>query len=125
MTDGQAEPLLEQGSTLGAGQLLLAHPLEDSWFKRTAVLLCAHSPVHGSYGLSLNVPLPSTMPPPSNDEPNIVFFSGTASVSALHPLTSQMVHMIDISQLGFIVSRMWHALLMEISLIVHMHFKTY
>lgn len=41
-----------------AGQVLIAHPsLEDAPFRRTAVLLHAHDPGEGAFGVVLNRPL--------------------------------------------------------------------
>ena len=51
-----------QGAKLAAGPakgaVLLAHPLESGWFERATVLLCSHDSNRGSFGLTLNRPLP-------------------------------------------------------------------
>ena len=52
---------MHRKTDLATGRILLAHPLEPSWFERAAVLLCSHSPLHGSYGLAINVTLPFSM----------------------------------------------------------------
>jgi putative transcriptional regulator len=45
-----------------AGSLLLAHPsLRDTHFKRTVVLLTAHSTIEGSLGVIVNRPLNQTL----------------------------------------------------------------
>lgn len=49
-----------QQPSLATGCLLLAHPLEASWFKQAALLLCHHSSSKGSYALSLNMTLPGS-----------------------------------------------------------------
>ena len=41
---------------LSSGLVLIGHPLLPHWFSRTLVLLCAHSPLSGAYGLCMNKP---------------------------------------------------------------------
>ena len=55
------QPSLQSTNLPDKGCLLLAHPALGGWFSRAVVLLCAHEPTSGSYGLALNKPLGSSM----------------------------------------------------------------